>query len=88
MPRKSPHTRCTVDGCDRPHKAHGYCLGHYQQFRRGEPIKPLLKRVYTYGGTCTVEGCSGAMKAHGLCEMHYVRSKRHGTTDFRYKPLA
>lgn len=30
----SANRLCTVDGCDRPHKARGFCLPHYQQWRR------------------------------------------------------
>ena len=32
---------CTFDGCDKPHKSHGYCNGHYRQQLRGKPLVPL-----------------------------------------------
>ena len=28
------HYYCTVDGCDRKHSAHGYCLMHYKRLKR------------------------------------------------------
>jgi len=36
---------CTFDGCDKPHEAHGYCHGHYQQLRRGSPLTTIHRRT-------------------------------------------
>lgn len=34
-----PARRCTVAGCERPHKAHGYCRTHYRRWQRhGDPL--------------------------------------------------
>ncbi len=40
---------CSIDGCDRAHKGHGYCNTHYKRFVRhgdtsvlGNPGRPLL----------------------------------------------
>ncbi|MCY7341683.1 MAG: hypothetical protein LH603_07510 [Pseudonocardia sp.] len=34
-----PARRCTVSGCGRPHKAHGYCRTHYRRGQRhGDPL--------------------------------------------------
>lgn len=35
---------CSVDGCDRPHSAKGYCSPHYYQARKGEVPGPI--RLY------------------------------------------
>jgi len=32
---------CTFDGCDKPHYARGYCIGHYKQQWLGKPLTPL-----------------------------------------------
>jgi hypothetical protein len=32
---RKEHETCTMDGCDRPHKARGYCQTHYMQLKRG-----------------------------------------------------
>jgi hypothetical protein len=38
--RPEEHARkCSVDGCDKPHRARGFCGSHYQRFRRyGDPL--------------------------------------------------
>lgn len=35
---------CTFEGCERKHFCRGYCTGHYQQFYRGQELKPLAKK--------------------------------------------
>jgi len=32
--RTPTHTTCTVDGCDQPHHARGWCRRHYRQHGR------------------------------------------------------
>ena len=34
---------CTIDGCDKPHKAFGLCNLHYQRARRGGPLQPIRR---------------------------------------------
>lgn len=34
-----------VAGCQRAHRAKGYCSGHYQQIQRGLPITPIRSRA-------------------------------------------
>lgn len=42
--------RCTVDGCDRPHKGRGLCDMHIQRLRRtgttASPVKTLAERFW------------------------------------------
>ena len=87
MPRPLEHTHCTFAGCNRPHKARGYCATHYLQSLRGKDktAKPIQERRYDHAPVCTVEGCDGAERSKGLCGMHYVRWMRHGDLGFRYK---
>lgn len=66
-------------GCDRPHKARGYCQTHYMQFKRGiTPVGPIRSRVREKPAECIEEGCSEPVKSKGLCKMHYQRLLRHG----------
>jgi hypothetical protein len=44
MSKRSPlnKKRCSIDGCDRPHEAGGYCATHYQRFKRhGDPLMTM-----------------------------------------------
>jgi hypothetical protein len=36
---KGTYETCTVDDCDKPHKAKGYCLNHYKRVRAGLPLE-------------------------------------------------
>lgn len=38
--------KCTIEGCDKPHKAKGYCNTHYTIFKRtGSPFSSLRPRT-------------------------------------------
>lgn len=78
---RKEHDICTMAGCDRPHKARGYCQTHYMQFKRGiTPVGPIKTRVTVKPDECVEEGCTDPVKAKGLCKMHYQRLLRHGYT--------
>lgn len=32
---------CGFEGCGRPHKARGWCSTHYDQWRKGKPLRPI-----------------------------------------------
>lgn len=34
---------CTVDGCDNPHQARGFCSRHYQQWQRANHLGPYAR---------------------------------------------
>lgn len=78
------HEFCTVPGCNRPHKARGYCASHYQNFKRGGPVSAEIKtRDTTPYERCKEADCLAPVKAKGLCHMHYARLLRHGHTQHR-----
>ena len=57
--------QCSVDGCDLPHVARGYCSNHYSMFADKDP--------------CAIEGCDRPSNSQkGYCLKHYKRWKRHG----------
>lgn len=70
---------CSVDYCDRPHSAKGYCSGHWQQVKAGKPVKPLRIQVRTKGIECSFGGCSNRTMATGYCVSH-TRQLRLGKT--------
>ena len=70
---------CTVDGCDRPHKARGWCNSHYGRFKRGTEVDVALeKRDRNKPSCCIEEGCDSPVKAKGLCKKHYQALLRYG----------
>ena len=47
-----PERSCSLDGCDRPHRAKGLCMYHYQrEWETGDPLTPD-RRKCTPGCTC------------------------------------
>lgn len=69
---------CTVDGCETPHAAKGYCGRHYQMWSRtGDPLTPPA-RPQVGPAACSLAGCDRPYYGKGLCEAHYARSRNHG----------
>jgi hypothetical protein len=33
---------CSVEGCDRPFRAKGFCSGHWRRYKNGRPMEPPL----------------------------------------------
>lgn len=68
---------CSFDGCDKPVfvKASGLCGAHYEQRRRGTPLKPLRARsAYKQEpALCAFEGCDRQARTAGLCNGHYAQ---------------
>lgn len=72
-----PVRRCSVKGCEEPHRAKGYCTEHYQNMRRYgtiDPPPPPPRRG------CQEPGCERDHCGHGYCALHLARLKRSGTT--------
>ncbi len=63
-PAQGEH-KCRVEGCKRPYRAKGYCVTHYQLWRRGEMEghKARYKR-------CSKEGCKKPGGRWGVCDEH------------------
>lgn len=55
---------CSFEGCTRDHYLGGYCAGHYQQSRRGGPLKPL--RTARGGGTRVNVSCPQELRDAAL----------------------
>ncbi|MCZ7568835.1 MAG: hypothetical protein M5U01_09640 [Ardenticatenaceae bacterium] len=73
LPSRQRHASCTVDGCDRPHKARGYCDTHYARWRtHGDP----LREPPPPQASCSVAGCDAPHTARGYCRRHYDQWRR------------
>ena len=76
---------CSVDGCERPPLARGWCRMHYKRWRKrgdlggSEPMKVTGKR--TADGQCSIDGCTKAFEAKSLCSMHYQRLRTSGSVE-------
>lgn len=70
---------CSVDGCDRPVLARGWCGKHYQRWKANGD--PLVRRPsgHAPSAVCDIEGCLAPSNARGLCGKHYQRKRREGT---------
>lgn len=55
-PRRQVITTCTFEGCGKPHKARGLCVGHLAQIDRGAELAPLhlIKPRLTTNGYLTL----------------------------------
>lgn len=73
---------CSVDGCERVHKARGFCGKHHMAFLTySDPLGRSLSRPRSVSGTCSVVGCERPVRARGWCMMHYTRWYKHGDPD-------
>jgi len=73
--QKSDRPVCSVDGCEKPRKARGWCLMHWARWRRhGDP---LYARVYARR-ECTINGCDSLINSRGLCRNHAYRLIKYG----------
>lgn len=73
---------CSVEGCDRPHKAHGWCSPHYRRWQRhGDagslviPRRTVTPRLPKPKRTCSLDGCDKTHLALGLCAVHRDRKR-------------
>ena len=65
---------CSVEGCEASRYCKGYCVKHYQRFRR-YGIEGLADKATV----CSVEGCDRPHSSQrGMCNMHYMRWAKHG----------
>ena len=61
--------KCTVDGCDKKHRAFGLCDMHYIRFKKyGDPLFTKKKKYEL----CSIEGCNRKHHALGYCSKHYA----------------
>lgn len=71
------NSTCSIDGCEYPQHARGWCLGHYGRWAVvGDPLSVSERRRARV--TCSVDGCEELSKDKGWCKRHLARWKRYG----------
>lgn len=60
---------CSLDYCDKPSHARGWCSTHYRQWHQGRPLAPVVKLPEL----CAFDGCGRARYARGYCIAHYYQ---------------
>lgn len=69
---------CSVEGCEKPVLARGWCGKHYARWRKhGDPdfVSWTVQRRPA-DGLCTVGGCNRPYYFSGVCVGHYARKRR------------
>lgn len=70
---------CRVLSCSRMNHARGWCIVHYQRWRRhGDPQVNPGRGNWGDDRRCDVDGCNREHYGRGWCNMHWSRWRRHG----------
>ena len=69
---------CTIDGCDRPAKARGWCGMHWKRWRRHGETGEAAPLRHKQDGVCSAPDCRLPAHAFSLCHTHYNRQTRFG----------
>ncbi|MGQ7788186.1 HNH endonuclease [Nesterenkonia sp. K-15-9-6] len=82
MTTAAEHRQCSFDGCDRKHRARGWCDTHWQQWRAGRPMRPIrpqgnsleskLQRRTDKTSTCWI--WTGSKVSSGYGNIHHART--------------
>lgn len=80
---------CSVEGCELPHRARGWCRNHWTRWRKYGDVmadKPLINRGRDHNRICSIEDCGKPEQNRGWCSAHYTRWLRHGNADAEVRP--
>jgi hypothetical protein len=71
---------CSVEGCNKPHDANGYCGLHRSRLARHGTLElpPRKSKAKADRAACSVEACTKDAKSLGYCTSHYSNFRRHG----------
>ena len=76
---------CSIEGCERPRKAKGYCDPHWQRARSGRNLTDPIREVRP-GRTCSLDGCERPYLSRNLCSKHYQATYKAPTSNPRKAP--
>ena len=72
----SQRKTCAFRECEKPARSRSLCHAHYEQWRKGKQLKPLLAYRIHPDDICSFDGCEKPVRARGLCNAHYRQQKR------------
>lgn len=73
---------CSIEGCEKPVKARGWCGAHYKAWRsHGDPSVNKARRAGI--APCSVVGCGKSAGSRGMCSAHYAAFRRYGDPTIR-----
>lgn len=83
-PAQGLHEVCSIEDCDRPFVAKGYCKPHWRAWRKyGDPL-----RLRPWGRKrCSFPGCDDPHRALGLCIRHHGMRRRIIEATVRFPTL-
>lgn len=73
---------CSIEGCNKPHLARGWCSKHYTRWQRhGDPNRQT-RNWSNEDDPCLVDGCQRrGRRIRGMCILHYHRSRDRRSLD-------
>lgn len=78
---------CSIEGCESPALARGWCDMHYRRWRRtGDPLSTLRGSKVRSILVCSVDGCEKRASRRGWCSAHYERWRLHGDPIATHQP--
>jgi len=69
---------CSIEGCEGPAKARGWCQAHYMRWRSTGDTGPAIIVRRQRGRTCSVDGCERKHQGNSYCDTHLVRFIKYG----------
>jgi hypothetical protein len=82
LPASMKH-RCSWEGCQQIHAAHGFCQMHYTVVRHSARLEHLLPEESRMP-RCEIPGCDKPQFAKGVCRGHYHTPR---SRNYTAKPL-
>lgn len=80
MAKKKEMRPCSVPGCERIHRANGFCASHDEQAKRGITPVSEFKPFKWLDSVCGIDGCPRQTYSRGACRTHYGICKSFSIT--------